>query len=146
MLTSAYRKSGARASLATVCVAGFSLVGLAADWPAFTPGRWQIDRTMETGGRTPEKVSRTECLDPTAEHRSQREILTRAGCQFSPVSQSGTTYRFTATCKMAGTTSTSTSVLEVRSAEAYTIIIDSVTNGAKSHEVLTARRLGACAK
>jgi hypothetical protein len=46
---------------------------------------------------------------------------------------------------MAGMTTTSDSVLEVESAEAYTITVDSVVNGDKTHEVLRARRTGDCA-
>jgi hypothetical protein len=43
-------------------------------------------------------------------------------------------------------TTTSDSVLEVESAEAYTITVDSIVDGAKTHEVLRARRTGDCAK
>jgi len=58
--------------------------------------------------------------------------------------QSGKTYRYSATCKMAGMTTTSDSVLEVESADAYTITVDSTVDGSKTHEVLRARRAGDC--
>ena len=119
---------------------------VAADWPSFKPGQWQLERTMESAGKTPEKVSLSECFDPSAEQAKQRAMLSKAGCQFSPLEQNGTTYRYSANCKMGGMSSTSVSVLEVRSTEAYTIVIDSVMGSTKTHEVVTARRLGDCPK
>jgi hypothetical protein len=121
-------------------------VALAADWPAFKPGSWTFDRTMTTEGSAPEKILRTECADPTADHKAQQAMLARAGCKFTPLVQSGKTYRYSATCKMVGMTTTSNSVLEVESAEAYTITVDSTEDGMKTHEVLRARRKGDCAK
>jgi hypothetical protein len=47
---------------------------------------------------------------------------------------------------MGGTTSKSDSVLEVESPEAYTVTVDSIVDGKKSHEVLRARRTGDCAR
>jgi hypothetical protein len=47
---------------------------------------------------------------------------------------------------MAGMTTQSDSVLEVESAEAYTITVDSIVDGSKTHEVLRARRIGDCAE
>ena len=119
---------------------------LAADWPVFKPGQWTFDRTMTTQGSAPVKVSRTACADPTAEQRSQRAMLAKSGCQFTPLVQSGKTYRYAATCQMAGMTITSSSVLTVESAEAYTITVDSTEDGVKTHEVLQARRVGDCVK
>ena len=118
----------------------------AAEWPTFKPGNWTFDRTMTGPGPTSEKLSRTECTDPTADHKEQQAMLTKAGCQFTPLTQSGKTYRYSASCKMAGMTTTSDSVLEVESAVSYTITVDSTTDGVKSHEVLRARRSGDCAK
>lgn len=118
----------------------------AADWPTFKPGNWTFDRTMTGTGSTPDKVSHTECTDPTADQKEQQAMLTKAGCQFTPLAQSGKTYRYSATCKMAGMTTKSDSVLEVDSAEAYTITVDSIVDGSKTHEVLRARRIGDCAK
>ena len=119
---------------------------LAADWPVFKPGNWTFDRTLTPTGSLPEKVSRTDCTDPTADQKAQRAMLAKAGCQFTPLVQSGKTYRYSATCKMAGMTIKSDSVLTVDSAEAYTITVDSVVDGARTHEVLRARRIGDCAK
>ena len=121
-------------------------VALAADWPTFKPGNWTFDRTMTIEGSTPEKILRTACVDPTADHKAQQAMLARAGCKLTPLVQSGKTYRYSATCKMAGMTTTSSSVLEVESAEAYTITVDSTEDGIKTHEVLRARRKGDCVK
>jgi len=121
-------------------------IALAADWPTFKPGNWTFDRTMTGVGAAPKKVSTSKCTDPTADQKAQQAMLAKAGCQFTPLTQNGKTYRYSATCKMAGMTTTSDSVLEVASAEAYTITVDSVVDGAKSHEVLRARRVGDCAK
>ena len=118
----------------------------AADWPTFKPGNWTFDRNMKGPGPTSEKLSRTECADPTADQNEQQSMLTGAGCQFTPLVQSGKTYRYSATCKMAGMSTKSDSVLEVESAEAYTITVDSIVDGSKTHEVLRARRIGDCAE
>jgi len=116
----------------------------AADWPTFKPGNWTFDRTMTGPGPTPEKLSRTECIDPTADQKRQQAMLGKAGCLFTPLTQTGKTYRYSATCKMAGMTTQSDSVLVVESAEAYTITVDSIVDGSKTHEVLRARRIGDC--
>ncbi len=130
----------------TALLALSTSIALAADWPTFKPGNWTFDRTLTPTGSTPEKVSRTECTDPTADQQAQRAMLAKAGCQFTPLVQSGKTYRYSATCKMAGMTIQSDSVLTVDSAEAYTITVDSTEHGVKTHEVLRARRIGDCEK
>lgn len=132
--------------IASLLAAGVASA-LAADWPAFKPGRWQFVRTVEQpGGKPEEQVTTQQCFDPVAENRKQRDMLTRAGCKFSPLVQEGSKYRYSADCNMGGMRSTSNSVLDATSDEAYTITIDSVFGNAKTHEVLTARRLGDCAK
>jgi hypothetical protein len=142
-------------SLARTSIRVFSLAALmacavpiaeAADWPAFKHGNWTFDRTMTGEGAAAKKVSTSKCTDPTADQKSQQAMLAKAGCQFTPLTQSGNTYRYSAICKMAGMTTTSDSVLEVESAEAYTITVDSTSDGSKTHEVLHARRTGDCPK
>ena len=143
---SALTRTSIRAlSLAALMVSA-APTALAADWPTFKPGQWTFDRTMTAMGAAPQKVSTSECTDPTADQKAQQAMLAKAGCQFTPLTQSGKTYRYTATCKMAGMTTTSNSVLEAESAEAYTITVDSIVDGDKTHEVLRARRTGECAK
>jgi len=132
-------------SIAALMTCSISIAA-AADWPTFQPGNWTFDRIMSGAGAAPQKVFTTQCTDPTADQKAQQAMLTKAGCQFTPLTQSGKTYRYSASCKMAGTTTASDSVLEVESATAYTITVDSTTDGEKSHEVLRARRIGDCAK
>jgi opacity protein-like surface antigen len=130
------------AALATLLAS----TALAADWPTFKPGNWTFDRTITGMDPAPKKVSITECIDPTADQKSQQARLGKAGCKFTPLTQNGKTYRYSAACSMAGMKTQSDSVLEVESAEAYTITVDSVVDGQKTHEVLRARRIGDCAK
>jgi len=131
-------------SVAALMVCSISTV-LAADWPVFTPGNWTFERTMSGTGATPDKASNTRCTDPTADHKARQATLANAGCQVTSLTQSGNTYRYSATCKSDGMTTTSDSVLTVESAEAYTITVDSDTDGSKTHDVLHARRIGDCA-
>lgn len=116
------------------------------DWPKLRQGLWQFDRTIDGMGPSPQKVSRTECLDPTANFRSQQQQLTRAGCTFTPVTRRGNDYRYGAACKLGGASVVSESVLTVASPEAYTLRVSSNTAGKVSKEVLTAKRVGDCAK
>ena len=73
-----------------------------------------------------------------------KNVRSGPGCKFTPLTQSGSTYRYSATCTMAGMRTTSDSVLEVLSDESYTIRVDAIVDGDKTHEVLQARRLGDC--
>ena len=139
-------RTAIRLFLLTALLTLSTSIALAADWPTFKPGNWTFDRTMTGVGAAPKKVSTSKCTDPTADQKAQQAMLAKAGCQFTPLTQNGKTYRYSATCKMTGMTTTSDSVLEVESAEAYTITVDSVVDGAKSHEVLHARRTDDCAK
>ena len=119
-------------------------IAVAADWPVFKPGQWRFERTMQGSEPVPQKVSTTECQDPAADQKAQRDMLAKAGCKFSPLAQSGRTYRYTADCKMGNMTSSSASVLEVDGPEAFTITVESTVDGSKSREVLRARRVGDC--
>ena len=131
-------------------VACVALLGHAAavaeDWPALRQGRWQFDRTIEGMGPSPQKVSRTECIDPTANFRRQQEQLTKAGCTFTPLNRRGNEYRYAATCRMAGTSTESESVMTVQGPDAYTLRVSSTVGGKATREVLVAKRLGDCAK
>ena len=121
-----------------------SPIAQAADWPSFKAGNWSFERTISGMDGMPNKVSRTECTDPASDQESQRAMLEKSGCKLTPLTQSGSTYRYSAPCTMAGMTTTSDSVLEVLSDESYTITVDSTVDGDKTHEVLQAHRLGDC--
>lgn len=121
-------------------------VAPATEWPDFKPGLWQFDRTIEGTGPSPRTITRTECVDPAAEEKRQQAQLTQAGCLFTPLTRKGSTYQYSATCKIGSMTATSNSTLVVKSREAYTITVDSVAGGVRTREVLTATRLGDCPK
>lgn len=145
-MTTTFTRPTIRLFCLTALLMGSLPIAAAADWPTFKPGNWTFDRTLTPTGSTPENISRTDCTDPTADQKAQRAMLAKAGCQFTPLVQSGKAYRYSATCKMAGMTIKSDSVLTVDSAEAYTITVDSTEDGVKTHEVLRARRIGDCAQ
>ena len=132
-------------SIAALMVCSISTV-LAADWPVFKPGLWTFERIMSGTGSTPDRASNTRCSDPTAEQKARQVMLAAPGCKVTPLTQSGKTYRYSATCKSGAMTTKSESVLEVESAEAYTIRVDSRTDGRKTYDELNARRVGDCAK
>jgi hypothetical protein len=121
-------------------------VATTADFPTLKPGLWRFERTIEGAGAKPEKIETTDCVDPGRDQKEQLEMLTKAGCRFEPVAHSGNTWRRKSTCRMGSMTSTSESVTTADGPDAYTVTVDSVTNGEKSHEVLRARRIGDCAK
>jgi hypothetical protein len=133
------------AALATLAT-GAAALAQSVDWPVFEPGLWTFERTRATEGSTRDKVTRTECVDPTEEQRKQMDMLAKSGCEFTPLTRDGKVYRYSANCRMGGTTSSSESVLEVEGDDSYTITIESIVNGAKSHEVLRAKRTGECAR
>jgi hypothetical protein len=144
-LSSIHRAASALGAVALL--ASLAAPPVAADeWPALRAGRWQFDRTIESSGPTPGKVSRTACVDPTADFSRQREQLTRAGCTFSPVVRAGNVYRYSADCRMAGVASRSESVLAVDGTDSYTLKVESRTDGSSSRETLIARRIGDCAR
>jgi hypothetical protein len=121
-------------------------IASAADAPTFRPGMWHFERSMDGKGGKPEKVETTECLDPTADQKKQVEMLTRAGCKFESVVQSANSWRRKSSCKMGDITSSSDSLITVDGPDAYSITVESVVNGQKSHEELKARRVGDCPK
>lgn len=132
-------------SIAGLMVCSISTV-MAADWPVFKPGNWTFEQTMSGTGAAPDKASNNRCTDPTADYEAQQGMLANAGCPVTLLTQNGNTYRYSATCKLGGMTTKSDSVLTVESAEAYTITVDSNTDGSETYDVLHARRIGDCAK
>ena len=133
-------------SCAAVVALAASPSATADDWPVLRQGRWQFDRTIEGMGPAPQKVQRTECVDPTDRFRRQQQQLAKAGCTFSPIVRRGDEYRYGALCRMAGTTTTSESVLTVTGPDGYTLRVASVVDGQATKEVLVAKRIGDCAR
>jgi hypothetical protein len=147
-MTSARKSIGNPLSLAMSAILALGVAGTAgaADGPTLRPGQWRFERTIEVAGAKPEKVETTDCLDPSLDQKEQIEMLTKAGCKFEPVVQSGNSWRRKSSCKMGKITSTSDSVTTADGPDAYTVTVDSVVDGKKSHEVLRARRIGDCPK
>lgn len=135
-----------RCLLACVALLAHAAPLPAQDWPVLRQGRWQFDRTIEGMGPAPQKVSRTECIDPTANFRRQQEQLARAGCTVTPPTRRGDDYRYTARCTLAGTATVSESVMTVTGPDGYTVRVASTVDGKATREVLVARRLGDCTK
>ena len=133
-------------SIAALMVCSMSTV-MAADWPVFKPGNWTFEQTMSRSrAQPPIRHPTHRCTDPTADHEAQQGMFANAGCPVMSLTQNGNTYRYSATCKLGGMTTKSDSVLTVESAEAYTITVDSNTDGSETYDVLHARRIGDCAK
>jgi hypothetical protein len=147
-MTLARTPTGGPLGLAVSLILALGTTGIAsaADAPTFRPGMWRFERSIESTGGKPEKVETTECLDPTLNQKRQVEKLTKAGCRFEPVVHSGGSWRRKATCKIGDIASTSDSVITVEGPDAYSMTVENVINGQKSHEELKARRMGDCPK
>jgi hypothetical protein len=123
-------------------------VTAADDWPALRSGMWEFNRTIETPGAPskPQALQKKKCTSPVEDMKKQNEMLTRAGCKFSPTVKAGNTYTFSAECKMQGASGTSKSVLTIESDSAYVVRVESQSGPKPTHEVLQARRTGDCPK
>lgn len=137
---------------ATALVVSLLVVTLSAgtahadEWPTLRAGMWEFNRTVETSGASakPQAISTKSCTNPSEDMKKQNEMLTMAGCVFSPIIREGNTYTFSAVCKLPGASGTSKSVLNVESDSAYTIRIESDLGGMPTRELLLAKRIGAC--
>lgn len=131
-------------SIVALCAAG---TAAAADqWPPLRHGMWEFSRSIETPGKggKPQTMKTKQCTNPTEDMKRQNEMLSKAGCRFSPVTRSGNIFTYSAQCKMQGMAGTSKSVLTVDGDSSYTIRIESDFGGEATREVLQARRSGDC--
>lgn len=130
-----------------ILLAATVIMGPAAadDWPALRTGMWEFNRTIETPGTPgkPQIIQTKKCTNPSDDMKKQNEMLTKGGCQFSPVTRSGNTYTYSAVCKLKVLSGTSKSVLTVENDSAYMIRIESDL-GEQTRELLRARRVGDC--
>lgn len=129
--------------VATTLITGQAV---ADDWPTLRAGMWEFSRTVETTATPgkPQSFQTKNCTNPSADIKRQNEMLTKAGCSFSPVGRSGNTYTYSAVCKMKGLSGTSKSVLTAESDSAYAIRIESDVGGEPTRELLRAKRLSDC--
>lgn len=74
----------------------------------------------------------------------QNANLTKAGRTISAPVKTGSTYTFTAACKMTGVVSNTKSTLVVESDSASTLTVEGTTNGQAVRELMKARRTGDC--
>lgn len=135
--------------IAATLACGFAITAqtIAQEWPSLRQGMWDITRTMQTpGGGAPKTVTAKRCMDPAADWQRQNAQLTKAGCTFTPVKRSGSTYTFSSSCNVMGVSSTTTTTIVVESDSAYTLTVEGKTDGEPTHEVMKARRIGDCAK
>lgn len=133
-------------TVSAILALGGAGIASASDGPTLRPGMWHFERTIEGAGTKPEKIETTECVNPTLDQKRQVERLTKVGCEFEPVVQTGNSWRRKATCKIGNVTSSSDSVTTADGPDAYTVTVDNIVNGQKSHEVLRARRVDDCPK
>lgn len=116
----------------------------AQELPSFRKGLWQFERTIDEGAGAPQKVSLRKCTNPGDDMKRQSAMLSSAGCKLSPVVRSGAAYSYSAQCRLQGASVESRSVLTVESDGAYRLVVDSLEDGRRKHEVLVARRVGDC--
>jgi hypothetical protein len=153
-MTPAMSKSRSRISGLTTrrIIAGAMAVGLATlgpvcraeELPQFRKGVWEFNRTMAgPSGRT-QTVATKKCTSPTDDMKKQNDMLAKAGCKFSAVTRSGSSYTFTSQCSVQGVSAQSKSVISVDSDAAYKVDVESQQGGEKIKEILVARRIGDC--
>ena len=134
-------------AITLVSALALTALAIAQEWPSLRQGMWEITRTMQApGGGAPKTVTAKRCMDPAADWQKQNAQLTKAGCTFTPIKHSGGTYTFSSSCNVAGMSSTTTTTIVVESDSSYTLTVEGTTDGAPTHEVMKARRVGDCAK
>jgi hypothetical protein len=132
----------------SILLAAAWLVDLQAQqWPVLKQGMWEFVRTMQPpGGGQPTVITSKRCIDPVAHMQRQNATMAKSGCTMSAPVRSGNTYTFTASCKMMGISSNTTSTIVVESDSAYTLTVEGTTDGEPTRETMKARRTGDCSK
>lgn len=127
-----------------ISLAALAVVCNAQDLPAFRKGVWEFTRTIDNGSGKPQTIKTRKCTNPTDDMKRQNEMLMNAGCKFSPIRQSGTSYSFTAQCQIQGVSAQTKSVISVESYDAYQVTVESQQGGRATKELLVAKRTGDC--
>lgn len=134
-------------TLVAALLIGWSVSAAADDWPPLRQGLWEITRTMQApGGGAPRVVTGKRCLDPAADWKAQNARLAKAGCSFTPLQRSGNQYSFSSTCAVMGVMSSGRTTITANGDSAYSMTVESVTDGQKTSETATGRRVGDCVK
>jgi hypothetical protein len=132
-------------SLGLLAVAGAP--AMADELPNFRQGLWEFERSAAG-----QKMHTTQCTSPSQDMKRQNEMIEkRGGCKMSPLKRSDNTFTFSADCTISApqgpVTFRSTSKMTVESDTAYKIeVTTSDALGPTGKELLTARRIGDCAK
>jgi hypothetical protein len=132
------------AGAAAVCLASPGPVSAAQEMPGFRKGLWEFTRTVEGTAGKKDTMATKKCASPSEDMKKQNEMLTKAGCTFSPVTASGNAYTFSSQCNVQGAVAQSKSVLTAEGDSAYKVEVESQGTGGKTRELLVARRIGDC--
>jgi hypothetical protein len=128
----------------TVGLATLGSVSDAQELPNLQRGMWEFNRTVVDATGKTQAIAKKKCTNPADDMRKQNDMLTKAGCKFTAVTRSGSSYSFTSQCNIQGISAQSKSVISVDGDTAYKIDIESQQDGAKTKELLVARRIGDC--
>ena len=132
--------------LTGICIPLLEGLAHSEDLPAFRRGMWEFNRTMkgaDSQGKS-QTITSKQCTNPTEDMKKQNEMLSKAGCKFSPVTRSGNTYSFTSDCTLQGISAQGKSVVSVENDSAYTVNIETRQGNQVTKETLRARRIGEC--
>ena len=129
-------------------LASFANITKAEDMPNFRKGMWEFKRTVDNADRPgkPQTTETKKCTNPSEDMKRQKEMLSKAGCKFAPVSKSGNSYSFTTDCNIQGVAGQSKSLITVENDSAYSVKVESRMGAQVTKEVLLARRTGDCAE
>jgi hypothetical protein len=119
-------------------------VAVGQELPGFRKGLWEFNRSIDSGSGKPQSVATKQCVNPSDDMKKQNEMLTRAGCTFSPVARSGNAYSFSSQCRIQGVSAQSKSVIHADGDSAYRIEVESQQGQVKTRETLVAKRVGDC--
>lgn len=125
-------------------LAALAIVSDAQDLPGFRKGMWEFTRTVDNGSGKTQTIRSRKCTNPTDDMRKRNEMLMKAGCKFSPVTRSGTSYSFTVQCHIQGVSAQTRSEISVDGDDAYKVTVESQKGGQSTKELLVARRTGDC--
>ena len=119
--------------------------------PALKPGMWEFHQVLHGPSHPAEGkiLDRKKCIDPWKDMHEMNLKLEKRNCEFSPTTQSGNVYHFSATCPLPnGKKGSSTTDLTYQDESSYTakIVSDSelVNFTGTSREELSAKRTGDC--
>ena len=138
MDTNVRTRAGIAAALTSI-----AFLALADDMPVFRHGMWNFVRTIESSGGA-QSVANKKCTNPTEDMKKQHQMSGKVGCSVSPVTKSGNSYTFVASCSLQGQPVESKSTMTVESDSAYKIRVESKAAGQTTKELLVATRSGDC--